>query len=65
MPRFMPKISYQKMRQIGQEMTELRRLISETFRRKCGVQKIKYFKKIKRGPKYFFGLIWCLFYMIP
>ena len=55
MPRFMPKISYQKMRQIGQEMTELRRLISETFRRKCGVQKIKYFKKIKRGPKYFLG----------
>jgi len=37
---FMPETCYQKMSQIGREMTELRRFFSEIFRRNCGVRKI-------------------------
>ena len=36
----MPKLSYQKMSQIGQEMTELHSFYSEIFRRNYGFQKI-------------------------
>ena len=64
--RIVQRKLYQKMGQIGQEMTELCHFY-RNFRngpwRTQKFSKIEKFKKSPRAPKHFFWLIWCLFYM--